>query len=227
MTTQSEQINELSVALIAAQQAIQPAKKDSVNPHFKSAYASLQSVWDAARPVLAPNGLAISQGFTAGDGSAVTITTTLIHKSGQWIRSALTMTPQRADPQGIGSAITYGRRYGLSAMLGIVADEDDDGNAASHAPQKTSHAPAPQIAEPVEQPHPQPAGDASGWRSVIVPPFIKKHAGKRLCDVPPEDVAWWAENYEPRPYKGEIQQKDIDLKAALVAANKELNGEPF
>lgn len=137
--TQSEKIDELAKALIAAQSQLQPAKKDSVNPHFRSGYASLQSVFDAARPALAPQGLAVSQGFTNGtNGETVTVTTTLLHSSGQWMRSALTMKPSKADPQGIGSAITYARRYSLAAILGIVVDEDDDGNAASQKPATTA-----------------------------------------------------------------------------------------
>ena len=250
MTNQSDNINELSVALIAAQALVQPAKKDSVNPHFKSGYASLQSVWDAARAVLAPHGLAISQGFIESNGEAVTVTTTLIHKSGQWLRSSLTMKPQRADPQGIGSAITYGRRYGLSAMLGIVADEDDDGNAASHPaqhqePRKSqpiAHRepigtqvqslgkaiasvrdvfPESRLKEPVEQSSPQ-----AGWRSFPCPKFIKKGEFPFLGDLKDNDIIWWANNYEPKPFKGQISQRDLDLKSALMEGATELAPAP-
>lgn len=65
----------------------------------------------------------------------------------------------------------------------------------------------------------------TGWRAVEVPPFIKKYAGQRLGDMAAKDVKWWAENYQPRPYKGEIQQRDIDLKEALVegASDPSLN----
>jgi hypothetical protein len=131
MEIQSPTINALAEALLTAQGALKPALKDSTNPHFKSKYADLQSVWEAARPALQKSGLSVTQTFANTNGEVVTVVTTLLHKSGEWIRSELTLKPSKPDPQGIGSAITYGRRYGLSAILGIVADEDDDGNAAS------------------------------------------------------------------------------------------------
>ncbi len=131
MSTQSDKIDELAKALNVAQANLKPAIKDATNPHFRSKYADLGAVTDAARPVLAKNGLSISQTFSESSGEVVTICTTLMHASGQWIRSALTLKPTKPDPQGIGSAITYGRRYGLAAILGIVADDDDDGNGAS------------------------------------------------------------------------------------------------
>jgi hypothetical protein len=130
-TNQSEQISDLAKALNAAQSKLKPALKDSTNPHFRSKYAGLQSVWEAARPALTANGLSVAQTFGETSGEVVTIVTTLLHTSGQWMRSTLTLKPTKADPQGMGSAITYGRRYGLAAILGIVADEDDDGNGAS------------------------------------------------------------------------------------------------
>ena len=141
---QSDQLDQLAPALAAAQASLHAAKKDKENPHFRSQYATLQSIWDAAREVLAPNGLSVIQTFEKTDGRLMDIRTTLLHKSGQWIAGVLSLAPQQANPQGIGSAITYGRRYALAAILGIVADEDDDGNQASHndAPQQRHPAPA-------------------------------------------------------------------------------------
>lgn len=136
---QSADLHELAKALASAQAKLKPAIKDATNPHFRSKYADLQSVWEAARPVLTANNLSVAQTFNESTGETVTIVTTLLHVSGQWMRSSLTLKPTKSDPQGIGSAITYGRRYGLSAILGIVADEDDDGNAAS----AHHHEPAP------------------------------------------------------------------------------------
>jgi hypothetical protein len=113
----SPEINELATALSSAQAEMQGAKKDSMNPHFKNMYADLESVWDACRMPLSKYGLAVLQPVLA-------------HKSGQWFASDLEMTSQQNTPQGIGSTITYGRRYGLSAMVGI-APEDDDGQQGS------------------------------------------------------------------------------------------------
>jgi hypothetical protein len=126
----SENINELATALAIAQANIKAAKEDSQNPFFKSNYADLASVWGACRKPLTDNGLSIIQ-TTNNDNDKVIIETTLLHKSGQWITSTLSLKPKADDPQSIGSAITYGRRYSLSAMVGVCSDEDDDGNAAS------------------------------------------------------------------------------------------------
>lgn len=128
--TMSPQINRLAAALAKAQGTIRPALKDATNPHFKSKYADLSAIWEACQKVLPAEGLAVMQ-FPSANGSVVTIQTMLAHESGQWAMSSLAITAQQATPQGIGSAITYGRRYGLAAIVGVVADEDDDGNAAS------------------------------------------------------------------------------------------------
>lgn len=141
----SEAINELAGALAKAQGAMKNAIKDSANPFFKSKYADLASVAEACMGPLNLNGIAVIQGPGSEDGDMVTVHTLLCHSSGQWIRSALTMRPVKADPQGIGSCITYARRYALAAMCG-VAPEDDDGNAASgktEAAPKTCAKPKP------------------------------------------------------------------------------------
>ncbi len=129
LPNRSQSIAALSSALAKAQGEMEGASKDSTNPHFKSKYADLASVWDACRKPLAKNGLAVLQPVTA-EGNAVTVTTILAHCSGEWISESLTMTAQQATPQAVGSTITYGRRYGLSSMVGIAPD-DDDGEAAT------------------------------------------------------------------------------------------------
>lgn len=125
----SEQINDLAAAFAKAQGAIEGAIKDRTNPHFKSQYADLASVWDACRQPLSTNGLAIAQGVET-DATKVTVTTRLMHASGQWIESAIASEARDTGPQAIGSCVTYLRRYSLSAMVG-VAPEDDDGNEAT------------------------------------------------------------------------------------------------
>ena len=123
----SEQISELAAALAAAQGAMQNAVMNRINPHFKSKYADLAAIFDAARKPLSTNGLAIVQ--TIGDG---VLHTRLLHTSGQWIASEHPL-PMSGRPQEIGSALTYARRYSLSALIGIAADEDDDANAANRS----------------------------------------------------------------------------------------------
>ena len=125
----SENINELATALAKAQAKIEGATKDKNNPAFKSKYADLSSVWDACRQSLTDNGLSVVQ-VAEGDGTQATIVTRLMHASGQWIEGTLIVRPAKTDAQGIGSAITYARRYALASMVG-VCPEDDDGNAAS------------------------------------------------------------------------------------------------
>lgn len=143
--THSEQINEIAAALSKAQAVIAGAVKDKTNPHFKSDYADLASVWDACRIPLTNHGLSVAQTAATDDGR-VNVTTILMHVSGQWIRDTLAMKPTKDDPQGVGSCITYARRYALAAMVG-VAPEDDDGNAASAKP--TTAAAKPVSAKPV------------------------------------------------------------------------------
>ena len=127
---QSENINELVTALSKAQGEIIPALKDNINPHFKSKYADLSSIWNACRAPLSKQGLAVIQTM-AEDNGKLFLVTTLAHASGQWMRSELPILNEKATAQGLGSAITYMRRYSLAAIVGVAPDEDDDGNAAS------------------------------------------------------------------------------------------------
>lgn len=126
----SNDINELLTAVSEAQGEIYGVAKNKTNPHFKSGYADLAACWGAIREVLPKHGLSVTQFPCGGSDGAVNIVTVLGHKSGQWMRGVLPMRPVKPDPQGYGSAITYGRRYGLAAALGLAQD-DDDGNAAS------------------------------------------------------------------------------------------------
>ena len=116
----SEQINELAAALAKAQGEIESAKKGSVNPHFKSRYADLADVWDAVRGPLTKHGLSVIQPVVNNS-----LQTILLHSSGQWISSEMPLLMTRQDMQGLGSAITYARRYALAAMVGCPQDDDD------------------------------------------------------------------------------------------------------
>jgi len=130
----SEKIDLVAAAVVKAQSQITHAIKDSTNPHFKSKYADLGSVWDAAKPALVANDLAALQDVVSNE-RGMGVRTRLLHKSGQWIEFDPPMIPlEKNNAQGAGSVLTYGRRYSLSAALGVVADIDDDGNAASASP---------------------------------------------------------------------------------------------
>jgi len=145
----SNEIDKLAAALSAAQGELTHASKDRENPAFRSKYATLASIFDACRTPLAKNGLAIVQ-TVEGDEQKVIVTTRLLHASGQWIEGVFACKPGKGDAQGMGSAATYGKRYGLSAIVGIAADDDDDGNAASNG--KPSVAPVPKVTAPAAAP---------------------------------------------------------------------------
>ena len=134
----SESIGKLVEALAKAQLKFDPVLKDSDNPAYRSKYADLNSVISATQPHLAAEGLVVMQmtrsEFGTDDAKMLTITTMLAHSSGEWVASDLTlpaMMRDRFDAQSVGSAITYGRRYGLQAMIGVAAEVDDDGNKAA------------------------------------------------------------------------------------------------
>ena len=130
--TTSEETGALFAGLAKAQANMGAVVKDSTNPHFKSRYASLAAVLDAALPPLNDQGIALLQhpGYSEG---VVTVTTLLAHSSGQWMKSTVAAQVGKDNAQGVGSAITYLRRYGVQSILGLPV-EDDDGAAASRTP---------------------------------------------------------------------------------------------
>lgn len=159
----SSDITKLAAALSKAQAEISVAVKDSTNPHFRHDYADLASVWAAIRGPLTKHGLSVVQEpgtYPAPDGEQliVVVTTTLLHESGQYIRSSLGVpVALNATGQVIGSATTYARRYSLMAVVG-VAPADDDGNAASGKGEKAKEKPKakPKLPPPPAKPKPKP-----------------------------------------------------------------------
>jgi hypothetical protein len=128
---QSESITNLAKALSIVQGKLTYATKDSSNPFFKSKYADLESVWDSCRSLLAENGLAVMQFPGQFYDGTMSLTTILTHSSGEWIGQDMSLPVTKPDAQGAGSALSYMRRYALSAVVGVV-QADDDGNAASN-----------------------------------------------------------------------------------------------
>lgn len=129
----SEQ-DQLITALSLAQAKMQNATLNKTNPHFKNRYADLAAIRDAVIPALTANGLAVIQ-FTSVDAEGrMLLHTRLAHKSGQFIESTYPIPMALDRPQAMGSALTYARRYSLSAICGIAAEEDDDANEAAKAP---------------------------------------------------------------------------------------------
>lgn len=127
--TQSDSISKIALALSKAQAKMTAAKRTAENPFFKSKYADLNSVWESLRGPLSEQELAVVQ-TPIEDEKGIAIITTLAHSSGEWFRSKMYIAPKARDAQSIGSAITYARRYALSAITGAAPDDDDDGNGA-------------------------------------------------------------------------------------------------
>lgn len=151
MCKMSPTIANLAMALVKFNCEIEIIAKDAKNPHFKNNYASLDNIVEVIRPLLAKHGVIVMQ-IPGGDGENVIMKTMLMHESGEYMESeALIMRPVKNDPQGVGSCITYARRYSLCSMLSLSTGEDDDGNhasqpqrAAQSAPQGTPHQPTTQ-----------------------------------------------------------------------------------
>ena len=197
----SDQIADLAAALAKAQGAMRGALKDSENPFFRSKYADLASVWEACREPLTTNQLAIVQfpsasfegkpeayEWTTKTGevrygvrvpTVVSVRTRLMHSSGQWLEDTTSTMLPNADPQAVGSAVTYLRRYALAAVAG-VAPEDDDAEAAhtniraAQAMPKPSPAPAPgRLSETLP---PGPVGVVNVQTQQTKNPAVQRHS---------------------------------------------------
>lgn len=170
MEYMSNSIGNLAAALAAAQAEMKPAKETANNPAFRSKYADLTSCFEACNAVLPKHKLSISQVMVAAPEGYVSVQTLLLHESGEWLSSVCTL---KADgnrgvnaAQAAGSAITYARRYGLTAIVGLATD-DDDGNAAGapFQPQQRKQAPASAPRQAAPAPAPQPKeGELDGDR---------------------------------------------------------------
>ena len=138
----SDSIKAIAEALVLAQKEIRFAVKDSTNPHFKSKYANINSVIDAVKKPLNDNGIALIQSLSPSDDSKLHLTTRLIHSSGEWIEDTAVCPLQKQDAQSMGSAISYIRRYSISSLCALYADDDDGQSAVLNASdylQKINH----------------------------------------------------------------------------------------
>ena len=172
---QSAEIGEIAAALSVAQAEINPAEKNATNPHLKNKYANISAIYDAVREVLPKHGLCVVQTMLPTDGTRAHVRTTLAHKSGQWFASECVMPLDRqGGAQGMGSAITYARRYSLSAILGVVADEDDDGNGAQG---RNNKAQIEKDRAAAKANNPNPPSDPQ--RKMFMSMMSKKHHGNR------------------------------------------------
>lgn len=201
-------MNEIAVALSKAQAEFKPAKFDSSNPHFRSRYASLVAIVDAIREPLAKYGIAYTH-LIGADEVGSFVETRLIHSSGQFLSSKMRLVVDKGTMQAYGSAITYARRFTLAALCGVVADEDDDGNAVS--------TPAPKVTpKPIEAPRapvqaPQMAYSGEGHETEYIVPF-GKFEGRRLADIDLKELTNYAQ------YIWESSKEKGGLKADSPAA---------
>ena len=174
----SESIALLAGALAKAQLQIEPASKNATNPHFRSHYADLASIWDACRGPLNTNGLSIVQFPCDGDVGRIGLCTMIVHSSGEWMCETITVKALKEDPQFLGGVLTYLRRYSLAAVVGVTATEDDDGNAASTPANARVAAPAsrPYIPPPVSPPavNAPPVAQKASVPAVNAPPMAHK-----------------------------------------------------
>jgi len=131
----------VTAALLAVQRAVQPVVKDKSNPLLKNRYATLDAITDYVRPLLNTNELTLLQSVAPLPEHCVSIETMLLHTSGEWVKNAVVVPLTKgnagtSEQQAAGSTITYGRRYGLSALLALTTDEDDDGNGRGQTNQR-------------------------------------------------------------------------------------------
>jgi hypothetical protein len=186
---QSESIKELTGALVKAQSVMKAAHFNKKNPHFKSSYADMNAVLDAVRKPLLDNGLAVTQTTEMRNGVFCLITR-LAHQSGEWIAGEYPL-PATGRPHEIGSAITYAKRYSLSAIAGISADEDDDGNAAQDAVTKPVQAvtpakrPNPHVTQPRDINDFQFRTNADGEQIDYIPADLHRVEKLKVADARP------------------------------------------
>ena len=136
----SESIKEISSALVIANKELKNVTYDSTNPFFKSKYASLAHILDTVRPIMTKNGLSVIQEASRPDDGYIDVNTLLTHSSGEWIETVVNIAIGKRDgPQGVGIAITYGRRYAISALLNISSEEDNDGNDSEKKEDKKNY----------------------------------------------------------------------------------------
>ena len=148
MEYQSQEIGELAKALSAAQGMMDAAKKDSKGNYGK--YTTISSILEVVKDALSKNGLAVVQAPMPCEPGSISLRTTLMHSSGQWIASQLTMKAENVSPQKIGSVITYARRYALAALLG-VGQEDDDAQSVQDEYEKRARKEEKQRVQQVRQ----------------------------------------------------------------------------
>ncbi len=214
-------MSEIYKALSKAQSKMKGAVKDSTNPHFRSRYADLESVIDALKAPFAEGGLSYYQSVSE-DGQR--LVTTIAHESGETISGSVPLIIGKQDMQGVGSAITYARRYGLAALAG-VSQTDDDGNAACESPKPAVPAPAAKAAQQFKAAiafeRPSEKEKAASEAEMILAHEKKQRDAEKPADVF-EDVECY--QYEKHGKLVGLAAKELGIATASLKAHKdELN----
>lgn len=191
---------ELFAALAAAQAEVENAIKTSSNPHFKSKYADLAEILTTARPIYANQGVSLIQSAGKMQDGQVVVRSILAHKSGGYITAEASCIPAKSDAQGIGAATTYLRRFSAAALY-CIAQEDDDGNAASGRTEQRPERPAPAPEPKRAKPAPQPASDGGHW-------------------LPPATMVHRADDCKTSKHWNDLYAASLDYMAALPADHK-------
>lgn len=221
----SESIKEITAALAKAQAVIRNAAMDKTNPAFKSKYADLSSVWAACRNALSTNGIAVFQSPSA-DGAKVTVTTLLAHSTGEWVEGELTVTADKGTPQGIGSAITYARRYGLSALVGVAPGDDiaDDGDDDGEAAEGRTHTPPTTRVEAVKAKVAEKVNGNGKQDPISAFKFSALQEATLLLGDDDHAKRWFREVREDPQGARPWTDKDVEkVKAALALLRADLN----
>jgi hypothetical protein len=214
---QSESIKALAEALASAQAEMPVVQKDSINPFLKNKFASLGAIITAVRPILGAHGLAISQFPTSDITMGIGITTMLTHKSGEWMRDTVFLSPGEEKGKSLaqvaGSVLTYLRRYSLGGVLGVVTEDDSDGSM-------------PQKEEKVVEAH------ARMWSMELKQAIVDAQYAVNLFDakgrldysqfaedVPVKNAMFWAKSYRA------ARDEDLPPKQAAERANDEYEAE--
>jgi len=209
----SETIKELATALVKFQAEVKAAPFNAKNPFLQNKYADLGSIIETARPVLEKHGLSVSQ-MVEGDGASIGVTTILMHSSGEWLESTVSLPvgdeKGKSQAQVAGSIVSYMRRYALSAALGMYTDEDTDGNKTQQAERKTTEKP--------------PAHNKPANGNGTTPPPIDQPKVKIPKNVSPAVRALMEEGISPTVADAAGVLNKLNLGGAPIDMVKQLGG---
>lgn len=212
----SEQTNEIFAAISKAQASFDIAIFDSRNPHFKNEFASLASIDVATKKQLATCGLCVVQFPVSGEeiDGVWYLSTILGHTSGQWIMGTVKLLIDKPNMQGLGSAITYARRYSKGAALDVVTDRDDDGEASvgRHTSNGVAQKPIPEGKRaPMESaPKATPLEGAGKELPYIIP--FGKFRGVNFDDIPAQETIKYADWLENKAHEEQRPIENVDVQ---------------